>query len=90
MKIYSAAELYEKAFSYRDIAAEVQFLLDVYGKFHNGKLPVSALEIACGPARHALEMCRYISNIHALDNSSDMLALAAFRARVLNCPSRHI
>ena len=34
--IYSAAALYERAFSYRDIPAEVDFLLSAYRAFSPG------------------------------------------------------
>ena len=68
-KVYSAAELYEKAFSYRNIAAEVEFLLKIYSQLQNRQIPISAIEIACGPAAHAIEMRRSVSNIHALDIS---------------------
>lgn len=82
-KIYSASELYEKAFSYRDIPDEVKFLLKVYKQFKK-KQPASSIEIACGPAAHAIEMNRYISNVHALDNSREMLTLASARAKASN------
>ena len=79
-KIYSAAELYEKAFSYRNIPDEVKFLLKNYNQFKN-KQPASAIEIACGPAAHAIEMRRYIPEVHALDSSQEMLTLASTRAK---------
>ena len=85
-KVYSAVELYERAFSYRDISKEVKFLLKTYGQFRKRKQPDSAIEIACGPAAHAIEMRRFISNVHALDNSPEMLSLASDRAKTANLP----
>ena len=87
--IYATAELYEKAFSYRDVRAEVHFLLDVYRQGAGCKLPSSALEIACGPAAHAIELRRHVPEVHVLDNEPAMLALAARRAedarRTIHC-----
>jgi len=88
-RIYAAAELYEKAFSYRDVRAEVRFLMDVYRQGAGCKLPSSALEIACGPAAHAIEWRCHVPKVHVLDNEPEMLALAARRAgdarRTIHC-----
>ena len=79
-KIYSAAELYEQAFSYRDIAAEVRFILDAYSQLTNRRAPGAAIEIACGPAMHAIEMPRSVQQVHVLDDEPAMLPLASSRA----------
>lgn len=54
-EIYGAAELYDLAFSYRDIGREVAFLRGIFEE-HRGRRPARFLEIAAGPARHALGM----------------------------------
>ena len=67
----------------------MHFLLDVNRQRVGCKLPSSALEIACGPAAHAIELHRHVPEVHALDNEPAMLALAARRAgdvrRTIHC-----
>lgn len=56
-KTYTLPKIYDIAFDFRDVPAEVDFLLDVAGE-HLGRTVASALEMACGPAYHTREMAR--------------------------------
>ena len=47
-----------------------------------------ALEIGCGPGRLMLPMSRYFSEIHGVDISNEMLAMA--RQRLRDLPNAHI
>jgi len=73
--IYDAALGYEIAFSYRDIPAEVNALVRMAGR-----TPQSVLEIAAGPAEHAIECARRGWHASALDLSPAMCARAAANA----------
>ncbi|MBF2053311.1 MAG: class I SAM-dependent methyltransferase [Candidatus Sericytochromatia bacterium] len=73
--IYAQAALYDLAFSYRNIEAETQFLLDCYQRV-TGRQPQRVLELAAGPARHALECSRRGFQSAALDISPEMMAYA--------------
>ena len=53
--VYGAPALYDLAFGYRDFARECAFLRGVYER-RWGRPPQSFLELAAGPARHALQM----------------------------------
>ena len=75
-EIYSLPELYEIAFSYRDVAKECDFLADVFRRA-NGRAPVSVPELACGPAEHARELARRGLGVTALDLSPEMVDYAA-------------
>lgn len=72
---YSHAELYDLAFSYRNIDQETQFLLSCYQQA-TGQAAQRVLELACGPARHALACANQGLQASALDCSTDMLAYA--------------
>ena len=78
--IYHHATLYDLAFSYRDYVAEVDFLLAAMAKLGKA-LPGSVLELAAGPARHALECARRGIKAVALDASSAMVAYGLELAR---------
>src|SRR5215510_6468848 len=73
--IYGNAEIYDKAFSYRNFDAETNFLLDLYGRFSSrGGLPRSVLEVASGTGRHSLELVRRgIRQVALVDKSKRML-----------------
>lgn len=79
-KIYSAAELYDLAFSYRDVAKESRFLVQLYER-RRGRVPSSFLELAAGPARHALAMRQLGLEVAALDLSP---AMAEYSRRIAN------
>lgn len=73
--IYAQAALYDLAFSYRNIEAETQFLLDCYQRA-TGNQARRVLELAAGPARHALDCSRRGLQATALDLSPEMMAYA--------------
>jgi SAM-dependent methyltransferase len=84
--LYDAAEAYQLAFSYRDVAGEVETLQRWYG----GR-PGSVLELAAGPAEHAVEFARRGARAAALDRSAAMCERArrnADRAGVALCVHR--
>lgn len=56
-KTYTIPEIYDIAFDFRDIPAEVDFLLEKTQKYLGRKV-TSALELACGPAYHTREIAR--------------------------------
>jgi SAM-dependent methyltransferase len=86
--IYNCPELYDLAFGYRDFEAEVEFLLKVHRLARSStssnddeSLPsLSVLELAAGPAQHAITALRYadygVSHATALDISSSMASYA--------------
>jgi SAM-dependent methyltransferase len=73
--IYDAALGYEIAFSYRDVAAEVDALLRWCGTE-----PTAVLEVAAGPAEHAIECVRRGMRATALDLSAAMCERAVANA----------
>src|SRR5262245_50535841 len=81
MVVYAEAELYELAFSYRDIAAETD-VLEAWYRRTSGKNRIgTALELAAGPGQHAIELARRGAETFALDISPSMCALADRRAK---------
>ncbi|WP_179855669.1 class I SAM-dependent methyltransferase [Paractinoplanes atraurantiacus] len=78
--MFDAVEAYRAAFGYRDIAAEVDVLCDWFARHHGGS-PGAVLEVAAGPADHALEFARRGASVTALDLSPAMCAVAGDRAR---------
>ena len=78
--LYGHPELYELAFSYRDVAAEVD-ALEAWCRAHGRPSPRTALELAAGPAAHAIELSRRGVRVTALDSSSTMCAFARRRVR---------
>ena len=90
--IYDEPELYQLACAYRDVPAEVSALLSWCGKHsqggrdrggagHDGDGPRSVLELAAGPAEHALELARRGFRASALDRSAAMCGYAAAQAK---------
>lgn len=77
-EFYSAAEYYDIVFD-RDVSPEVDFVLDLY-RMVNGADAKSALEVACGPGYHALELARRGVSAHGLDLEADMISRAAEKA----------
>ena len=65
-KTYSLPEIYDIAFGFRDVPAEVDFLCETTQK-HLGRRMESAMELACGPAYHTREMARRNLIAHGLD-----------------------
>jgi SAM-dependent methyltransferase len=72
---YTLPEIYDIAFSFRDVASEVDFLCEVAQK-HLGRKLTSALELACGPAYHTREMARRRLEADGLDLEPHMAAYA--------------
>ena len=86
-EVYGNPKYYEIAFSFRDIAAEV----DVFEKAieQYSRIPVSTvLELGCGPAPHLPELARRNYRYIGLDLSSAMLAYARRRAEAVHAPAR--
>jgi len=77
--LYADPALYELAFSYRDVGAEVDVLEAWYERRH-GSRPRRVLELAAGPAAHAIEFARRGCKVTALDASPTMCAYARRRA----------
>jgi SAM-dependent methyltransferase len=89
--IYDQPELYQLACAYRDVPAEVSALLNWCAKHWRGEPPDrapadgapgvrSVLELAAGPAEHALQLARRGLRATALDRSPAMCGYAAARA----------
>lgn len=72
---YSLPELYDIAFGFRDIPAQVDFLCEVAQK-HLGRKLTSVLELGCGPAYHTREMARRNLIADGLDLGPEMAAYA--------------
>jgi SAM-dependent methyltransferase len=88
--IYDEPELYQLACAYRDVPAEVSAVLSWCAKDWRGARPDageapggirSVLELAAGPAEHALELARRGLRATALDRSPAMCAYAAAHAK---------
>src|SRR5215469_8827142 len=69
--IYEEPELYQLACAYRDVPAEVTALLAWCGE-HSREEVQTVLELAAGPAEHALELARRGLSATALDKSAAM------------------
>jgi 8-oxo-dGTP pyrophosphatase MutT (NUDIX family)/SAM-dependent methyltransferase len=79
--VYSEAELYEAAFGYRDYGSEWSFLESLWHTFGWNVPSPHVVEIAAGPAGHALVAARAGWISHALDTSAAMVELGRTRAR---------
>lgn len=79
-EVYSRANIYDLAFSYRDYRAEVAALLLWYrehaSRSRPRSLPHTALELAAGPARHSIELARRGVTCTAIDLSPEMCEFA--------------
>jgi SAM-dependent methyltransferase len=80
--IYDDPELYQIACAYRDIPSEVDALLEWAARHWRepGGGPSSVLELAAGPAGHALELARRGLRSTALDINPAMCSWASARA----------
>ena len=76
--LYALPEIYEIAFSYRDIERECDFLTAVYRRV-TGRDPSSVLELACGPGQHARAFAARGLRVAALDASPEMTAYVRSR-----------
>ena len=74
-QIYDAPSLYDAAFGFRDFEDEVDFLCAAHERHgRTGGAPVKILELAAGPARHAVEAASRGVEAKAVDLSSKMVA----------------
>jgi SAM-dependent methyltransferase len=78
-EVYAASRAYELAFSYREFAAELDALLG-WATDASSTAPRSALELAAGPADHALGLAQRGLDVTALDLSARMCDRAKERA----------
>jgi SAM-dependent methyltransferase len=73
-RIYDAPQLYDAAFGFRDFEDEVDFLCKAHEKHGNtGGAPSKILELAAGPARHAVEAASRGVEAKAVDLSEAMV-----------------
>ena len=73
-RIYDAPTLYDAAFGFRDFEDEVAFLCAAHEKHGNtGGAPSRILELAAGPARHAVEAASRGVEATAVDLSAAMV-----------------
>jgi SAM-dependent methyltransferase len=86
--IYDEPELYELACAYRDIPAEVDALQAWCDRHWSGAAPAvgSVLELAAGPAGHAIELARRGLTAATLDLSPAMCARARASASRAGLP----
>ncbi|MFN2185501.1 MAG: class I SAM-dependent methyltransferase [Anaerolineae bacterium] len=86
---YSNPKYYEIAFSFRDIAAEVDVLEQAIEQF--SQIPVATvLELGCGPAPHLTELARRGYRYIGLDLSNAMLEFAQSRASTVNASAKYV
>ena len=78
--IYDEPELYEFACAYRDVRSEADALERWYARHAAPDGPGSVLELAAGPAEHALEFARRGAQVTALDLSEAMCDRARRKA----------
>lgn len=79
---YDHPDYYEIAFSFRDIAAEVDVIRQTVERFGAREVR-RVLQLACGPSQHMAALCEAGFAYVGLDISRAMLAHAAARARAL-------
>jgi SAM-dependent methyltransferase len=87
--LYGHPELYEWAFSHRDVTGEVDAVTRWYERHGPRRLLADALELGAGPAQHAIELARRGIAATALDRSAPMRAFAGRQARAAGV-SMHI
>lgn len=86
-EVYSNPGYYEIAFSFRDIAAEVDVFEQCIEKY--SQIPAATvLELGCGPAPHLTELARRGYRYIGLDLSSAMLEYAQSRADAVKASAR--
>ena len=77
-QIYDAPTLYDAAFGFRDFEDEIDFLCKAHEKHGNtGGAPSKILELAAGPARHAVEAASRGMEVKAVDLSEAMVKCGA-------------
>lgn len=84
--VYQYPAYYELAFSFRDVAAEVDVFETLMQRY--ARIAVTTvLEVACGPAPHLVELTRRGYHYTGLDTSPTMLDYARQKARGLDIPA---
>lgn len=78
--VYDKPLLYDIAFSYRDFRAEVDALAAWYARVSGRPAPASVIELACGPADHAIEWSGRGVKAAGLDLSQAMCDYARQKA----------
>lgn len=78
--LYERAELYDVAFSFRNIGGEVDALTAWYRSMTGRPAPARVLELGAGPAQHARELVRRGAEAWALDMSRAMADYARAQA----------
>ncbi len=85
--VYDKPLLYDIAFSYRDYPAEVDALCAWFARVSGtGRQPRSFLELAAGPADHAIELARRGASATALDLAPAMCDYARQKSELLGAP----
>ena len=79
-RFYSDAHAYDVAFSYRDVAAELDFLVGQATRWL-GHPPTTAAELACGPGAHATALAARGLLVTGLDLSAPMIERLISNAR---------
>jgi len=80
-KPYNEPELYDIAFDFRDVPADVDVILGWATRAGSGRAPRRTLELACGPAYHTIELARRGIAAEGLDLTPAMRAYAVEKAR---------
>jgi SAM-dependent methyltransferase len=83
--IYDSPDLYQLTCAYRDVPSEVDALQRWFHEHHGGPVH-TLLELAAGPAEHALEFARRGLEVTALDLSQAMCEHAKARAIAAGLP----
>lgn len=78
-KFYSYAHAYDIAFDFKNIKDECEFLVSLYEKINSCK-PESFLDLAAGPALHAIEMAKRRISSSAIDSSNEMVKYGISKA----------
>lgn len=79
MIVYDRPLAYDIAFGFRDVVSEVDCLVAWFERA-TGRFPASVLELACGPAAHAIEFASRGAVVSALDLSGAMCDYARQKA----------
>ncbi len=77
---YSYAEAYDVAFDFKDIRSECDFLRSIF-EANTARRPNSFIDLAAGPALHAIEMARSGLQATALDLSQHMVDYGTAKAK---------
>jgi SAM-dependent methyltransferase len=86
-RVYQNPKYYEIAFSFRDIAAEVDVFESLIRQY--SLIPVSKMfEVGCGPAPHLVELARRGYAYEGLDLSPEMLAYSREKAEKSGASAR--